>query len=442
MKVGLLGGSFDPPHFGHIGISLEALNLLDLEQIWWLPAKQNPLKNSQFNNFEERLNLCQKIAQNYEKILIKDDEKSLQSRYFIDLLQYLKNKNPNIDFTLLIGLDNLNNFHLWKDWQEIIKLTKIAVFKRAGYETKDTNSTIIDFCLKMQETTKKQHLIFLDNKQYDISSTKIREIMNKKFDFIVDSHCHLDLIEEKGENIDEIVAQALDNKVEILQTICTRISKFPTIYSYATKYQNVFASIGNHPCNVKDEPMAKAQQIIDICNSHPKLIGIGETGLDYYHDASNKPEQKQSFLEHIAAARVTGLPLIIHNRDSDEDMAKILEDEMKKGHFKALLHCFSSSKELAKCALNLGIYISISGIITFKNANNLQEIVKDLPLDKLLVETDSPYLAPTPYRGQLNKPAYTKNTVEFIANLKNLDKEELYNITTKNFFNLFSKCSI
>jgi len=268
------------------------------------------------------------------------------------------------------------------------------------------------------------------------------EKQNKKMEnnFIIDSHCHLDLIEEKGENIDQIVQNALENNVKILQTICTKISKFDEIYQYAKKYENVFTSIGTHPCNAKEEPLTTSEEIIKICNQHPKLIGIGETGLDYFHDDSFKDLQKQSLIEHIRAARITGLPLIIHNRDSDKDMIKILKDEMKKGEFKALLHCFSSSKELALESLDLGFYISISGIVTFKNATQLQEIVKELPIDKLLVETDSPYLAPTPYRGKMNQPAYTKNTLEFIANLREIEEKELCIATTKNFFNLFKKC--
>ena len=260
--------------------------------------------------------------------------------------------------------------------------------------------------------------------------------------YLVDSHCHLDLLQEKGVNIDEIIANAAKNEVKILQTICTRISKFDAIYRYALKYENVFASIGNHPCNVAEENLTKAEEIINICNNHPRLIGIGETGLDYYHDASLKEQQIASFLEHIEAARQTRLPLIIHNRDSDEDMISILKSEMKKGEFKALLHCFSSSEKLAREALEVGLYISISGIVTFKNAVALQEIVKTVPLNRLLVETDAPYLAPTPYRGQMNHPAYTRNTAEFIADLRGISRLELFSATTQNFFNLFSKCSI
>lgn len=441
MKIGLLGGSFDPPHFGHIGISKDALKLLNLDEIWWLPTKQNPLKTHQSRDFEKRFFECQEITKNENQIIVRDDEKKLESPYFIDLLQEIQQKNPQHEYFLLIGTDNLINFHLWKNWQEIINLAQIVVLERNNFDPEILKNETVIFCQNLEKQEQKPHLIFLKNNKYNISSTGLRSKMNK-FNFIVDSHCHLDLIEEKGANIDEIVKAATENKVAVLQTICTRISKFPEIYSYTQKYENVFASIGNHPCNVGQEKMTSAQEIIDLCNSHKKLIGIGETGLDYFHDASLKELQIQSLLQHIEAARVTELPLIIHNRDSDLDMIEILKREMQKGKFKALLHCFSSGKELATEALKLGIYVSISGIVTFKNAVALQEIVKELPLDKLLVETDSPYLAPTPYRGQSNQPSYTRNTAEFIAELRGISADKLFTQTTRNFFDLFSKCSI
>ncbi|MFT6106191.1 MAG: TatD DNase family protein [Rickettsiales bacterium] len=258
-----------------------------------------------------------------------------------------------------------------------------------------------------------------------------------KHNFLVDSHCHLDLLAERGFDIDQIVENAIKNKVEILQTIGTKISNFPDVYKYAQKYQNVFASTGIHPCNVEDEPKTSCEELIKLCKSHPKIIGIGETGLDYFHPGFVRTNQISSFIEHIKAARETGLPLIIHTRDADADMAQILEDEMKKGKFKALLHCFSSTKELAIKAIELGIYISISGIVTFKNATILQNIVKDLPLEFLLVETDSPYLAPTPHRGKTNEPSFTLHTAEFLADLKGITFEEVRQTTTQNFFQLF-----
>jgi len=262
------------------------------------------------------------------------------------------------------------------------------------------------------------------------------------YNFIVDSHCHLDLIESKGISVDEVIKNAEANDVKILQTICTKITEFGKIYAYAKKYKNVFASVGIHPNNVDDQPKIKAIDLIKICNENDKVIGIGETGLDYFYQTAKKENQIESFLEHIEASRKTNLPLIIHNRNSDIDMIKILESEMKKGEFKALLHCFSSSKELGLRALDLGIYVSISGIITFKNALDLQDFVKMAPLNQILVETDSPYLAPIPYRGAINQPAYTRNVAEFIANLRNISKEELFEATTKNFLTLFDSAAI
>ena len=262
------------------------------------------------------------------------------------------------------------------------------------------------------------------------------------YNFIVDSHCHLDLVEFKGISADEVIKNAIANNVKILQTICTRITEFEKIYFYAKKYDNVFASVGIHPNNVDEQPKIKAADLIKICSENDKVIGIGETGLDYFYQTAKKENQIESLLEHIEASRKTGLPLIIHNRDSDMDMIKILEDEMKKGEFKALLHCFSSSKELGLRALDLGIYVSISGIVTFKNALDLQDFVKSAPLNRILVETDSPYLAPVPYRGVINQPAYTRNVAEFIADLRNISKEELFEVTTENFFTLFNRAAI
>jgi len=208
--------------------------------------------------------------------------------------------------------------------------------------------------------------------------------------YIIDSHCHLDLIEEKGINLNEVLENCATNNVRILQTICTRVTEIDLLLNYTKKHDFIYASYGIHPCNVSDQPRITAAEIIKFCNSQEKIVGIGETGLDYFHDKSAIPLQKELFLEHIEASRKTKLPLIIHSRDCDSDMIEILEAEQRNGEFPALLHCFSSGNELAKRALDLGIYISISGIVTFKNATALQEIVKSLPLTSLLVETDSP----------------------------------------------------
>ena len=257
--------------------------------------------------------------------------------------------------------------------------------------------------------------------------------------YIVDTHCHLDLIEKQGLKIEEIIQNSLQNNVKILQTICTRITDIEKILSYTKLHDFIYASVGIHPCNVTEQPQISAAEIVKICEENPKIIGIGETGLDYYHDKSAMGLQKISFIEHIKASRETDLPLIIHSRDADLDMMVILENEQKKSPFPALLHCFSSSKELAKKALDLGIYISISGIVTFKNAVELQEIIKSVPIELLLVETDSPYLAPIPFRGKTNQPAFTKNVVEFIAQLKGLESEEVTRQTSENFFRIFKK---
>jgi len=257
--------------------------------------------------------------------------------------------------------------------------------------------------------------------------------------FIVDSHCHLDLIEEKGLKLDEILKNCQLNKVEILQTICTRITEIQRLLSYTQINDKIFCSLGIHPCNVFEQPRITAKDLIELCNLHHKIIGLGETGLDYYHDLTHKILQQEIFLEHIFASQQLQLPLIIHSRDADDDMIKILITQQKQQHFPALLHCFSSTYQLAKTALDLGMYISISGIITFKNATALHEIVKKIPLEFLLVETDSPYLAPMPFRGKTNQPAYTCHVVEAIAQLKNVSVAEVIDHTTTNFLKIFQR---
>ena len=259
---------------------------------------------------------------------------------------------------------------------------------------------------------------------------------------IVDSHCHLDLLEKQGHNIDEVIQNAAAAQVKILQTICTRVSEIDKILHYTKRYENVFASLGVHPNNVDEESKINASQLLKICAAEKKIIGIGETGLDYYYKDVSPQNQKASFVEHIRTSQESGLPLIIHSRDADADMMEILESEQKNKKFPALLHCFSSSESLARKALDLDVFISISGIVTFKNALDLQQIVKFLPLTALLTETDSPYLAPVPYRGKTNQPAYTRNVVEFVAQLKGLEWQEVAAQTTQNFLGLFTKVVI
>lgn len=256
--------------------------------------------------------------------------------------------------------------------------------------------------------------------------------------FIVDSHCHLDLIEEKGISLREIIKNCEENNVKVLQNICTKITEIDKILSYTKEYDFIYASAGIHPCNVQIQPKITYQELIKVVE-HKKIIGIGETGLDYFHDLQYKELQISSFIEHIKASQETSLPLIIHSRDADLDMINLLEEHQKIKKFPALLHCFSSSKALALKAIELGIYISISGIVTFNSAKELQEIVKEVPLELLLVETDSPYLSPTPYRGKINQPSLTSLVVNFIAQLKNISREEVITKTTENFFRIFSK---
>jgi TatD DNase family protein len=262
------------------------------------------------------------------------------------------------------------------------------------------------------------------------------------YNYIVDTHCHLDLIEEKGIHIEEILKNCEEKNVKILQTICTKISSIEKILKYTNGNQNIYASIGLHPCNVSVEEFRTSAEILAICEKNSKIIGIGETGLDYYHDLSQVELQKKSFLEHIEASTISDLPLIIHSRNADDDMMEILKNTQKNHKFPALLHCFSSSPALARCAVDLGIYISIAGIITFKNAEELQKIVKEIPLEFLLIETDSPYLAPMPHRGKINQPAYTFFVAEFIAKLKNLEVEKVIEQTTKNFHKIFKRAKI
>jgi len=253
---------------------------------------------------------------------------------------------------------------------------------------------------------------------------------------LVDSHCHLDFPDFKDE-MDEVVKRAVANDVGVMQTICTHVSKFPQVLAVAEKYENVYASVGIHPHEAEKE-QTTVEELVELA-SHPKVIGIGETGLDFYYEHSPRDIQEEQFRIHIEASRKTGCPVIVHSRDADEKTVEVLQDEYKKGEFKFLIHCFSSTSYLAEKSIELGGYVSISGIITFKKTDSLREAVKPLPLERLLVETDAPFLAPTPFRGKRNEPAYTKNTAEFLAELKGVTYEELAEKTTNNFFEIFDK---
>lgn len=255
--------------------------------------------------------------------------------------------------------------------------------------------------------------------------------------FIVDSHCHLDFDVFSGE-LDDIVMNASRHNVRYMQTICTRIEDFPNILSLAEKYENIRCSVGVHPNNVAENKKTSSKELIELSH-HPKVIGIGETGLDYYYENSAKAEQQSSFREHIIASQQTGLPIIIHTRAADDDTIKIVEEHMQDDFFPGLIHCFTSTQQLADKMLDLGLSISLSGILTFKNATELQQIASTLPLEKVLIETDSPYLAPVPMRGKRNEPANTFYVCKYLAKLHNIEPDECAHITSNNFFRLFDK---
>ena len=254
---------------------------------------------------------------------------------------------------------------------------------------------------------------------------------------LVDSHCHLDypgLIED----LDGVVARAGAAGIGRMLTICVKLSEFDRVHDVAKRFDNVWCTVGVHPHEADSETGVTAQRIIEATKS-PDVVGIGETGLDYFYDNAPREEQKTCFLAHIEAARKTQLPLIIHARDADEDMASILESEHARGAFPFLLHCFSSGPDLAQRAVAIGGYVSLSGIITFKKADDIRETVKLLPLERLLVETDAPYLAPVPHRGKTNEPAFTAHTAAKLAEIKGVTPEEIAEVTTANFHRLFTK---
>lgn len=256
---------------------------------------------------------------------------------------------------------------------------------------------------------------------------------------LVDSHCHLDFDTFDNDRA-ETIQRAKDAGIGTVVTICTRLSRFQDILALAQTDDEIWCSVGIHPHQVDDEPDASVEDLITR-STDPKVIGIGETGLDFYYETSSRESQIRSFRTHIAASRETQLPLIVHTRDADQDMANILEEEMGKGPFPGVLHCFSSTAELARRALNIGFYISLSGIITFKNADSLRDIVRSVPIERILVETDAPFLAPTPKRGKRNEPSFITHTAKKVAELKNLGFDELSMSSTKNFFQLFNKAT-
>ncbi len=253
---------------------------------------------------------------------------------------------------------------------------------------------------------------------------------------LVDSHCHLDFPDFAAER-DAVVARARSAGVGTMLTISTRLDQFLEVRAIAATYPDIWCSVGTHPHEAADHETTTSDELIRLA-SHPRVVGIGETGLDYHYDHSPRDIQERVFRAHIAASKTTGLPLIIHAREADDDIARILRDEAPPP---GVLHCFSSGRGLAEAALDLGFLISISGIVTFRNADDLRAIVRDVPLDRLLVETDAPYLAPVPYRGKRNEPAFVAATAAAVAALKGVEPGELAEATTANFFRLFAKAT-
>jgi len=254
---------------------------------------------------------------------------------------------------------------------------------------------------------------------------------------LIDSHCHLNykgLVEDQA----AVIERARARGVTGMLCISTREREWDEVIAIAEREPDIWASVGIHPHEADEHPDVDAAKLIAAAR-HPRVIGIGETGLDYYYDHSDREQQKKSFRAHIAAARETGLPMIVHTRDAEEDTAAIIEEEMGKGAYPALIHCFTASAGFAQKMLDLGLYISVAGIVTFKNARELQETVTTLPGDRMLVETDAPFLAPVPHRGKPGEPAFVADTAAFIANLRGEQPQELMERTAHNFFRLFTK---
>ena len=254
---------------------------------------------------------------------------------------------------------------------------------------------------------------------------------------LVDHHCHLDF-PQFVDDLDGIVARAGAAGVALMVTISTRIRRFDQVLGVAERFPNIFCSVGTHPHNAHEELDIPVDEIVRL-SRHPKVVLIGEAGLDYHYQHSTPGAQAEGFRNHIAAARITGLPLEIHTRDADADTIAILEDEHAKGAFPALLHCFTGGSELAMRAVDLGLYVSFSGVVSFKKSEELRAIASAVPLDRILVETDAPYLAPEPYRGKTNEPAYVAHTAAALAKARGISTDEFAAATTENFFRLFTK---
>jgi len=258
---------------------------------------------------------------------------------------------------------------------------------------------------------------------------------------LIDSHCHLNmLLEKEGYEINSILRNAKESDIQIMQNICTSIEEFDDVLKLSEKYDNIYCSIGVHPESI-GEKIITVEEIVEK-SKNKNVIGIGEVGLEYHYEPIDKIKQKKNFEVHIEACRRTALPLIIHSREADNDMIEMLDSEMKNGKFSFVLHCFSSGKELAYKGLDLGGYISLSGIVTFKNAKELREIVKDVPLNRIMLETDSPYLCPEPKRGQINEPAHVEYIAEYLVDFLKIPYKDICSTTTENFLKLFNKVKV
>lgn len=256
---------------------------------------------------------------------------------------------------------------------------------------------------------------------------------------LVDSHCHLDF-PDFAEDFDGVLSRAGEAGVGTMVTISTHLSKFPQVRAIAEAHDHIWCSVGVHPHEAAPEGQSAPDRLIAEA-AHPRVVAIGETGLDFYYEHSPRGPQEESFRAHIAAARETGLPLIVHTRDADDETIAILTEEYAAGPFTGLIHCFSSGPYLAEKMQEIGFYISFSGIVTFKKAHDIQEVARTMPLDRILVETDAPYLAPVPKRGKRNEPSYVAHTAAFVAELRGDEPANFARATTDNFFRLFSKAS-
>jgi TatD DNase family protein len=254
---------------------------------------------------------------------------------------------------------------------------------------------------------------------------------------LVDSHCHLDFPDFSGD-LDMIVARAADAGIERMVTISTRVRRLGDLLGIAERFQSVYCSVGTHPHHADEEDGISADELIAL-TKHPKVVALGEAGLDYFYDNGSPDAQARGFRAHIAAARATDLPLVIHTREADQDCQRILEEEVAKGPFRAVLHCYTGGRALAMKAVELGLSISFTGILTFKKSGALRELAAELPPDRIMVETDAPYLAPGKFRGKRNEPAYVIEVAKVLAETRGVSLDEISRLTSENFFRLFSK---